>query len=490
MRSLFFVLLTIFATALFAQPALELTTILPSGSFSTPVDIQAPEDGTFRLFVVEKRGTIRTVDLASETIDDGFFFDIRSKVSNFGEQGFLGLAFHPDFANNGQFFINYSSDGSEPGANDGDNIISRITLSSPDATSADLAIEDVLLILDQPYGNHNGGGLQFGPDGYLYIGTGDGGSGGDPDDNGQDPQALLGKMLRIDVNTTTGELDYGIPADNPFVGDASTRDEIWALGMRNPWRYSFDRETGDFWVGDVGQNAREEINFEPAGSAGGLNYGWDCREGLINYSGSSSNACSSTATYVDPIADFPHSGSASAFSITGGYVYRGGSWPELQGTYVCADYVTNIFFTIKSDGNDGWDVSNDNSLNADRITSFGESNLGELYLVESNGSLRQVGGGMPSATRNFYGEANFEVSVSPNPASTQLRIDLGELANEEIMKMRLVDVNGRTVLSQTWTLAAGPHARDIHLPVLASGVYRLLLTNGSGGRVVPVVIQR
>jgi hypothetical protein len=259
--------------------------------------------------------------------------------------------------------------------------------------------------------------------------------------------------------------------------------------LRNPWRYSFDRETGDLWIGDVGQNAREEINFELAGIAGGLNYGWDCREGLINY-GNSSAACSSTNIYVDPIADFPHSGSASAFSITGGYVYRGGAWPELQGTYICADYVTNIFFTIRPDGNDGWDVMNDNSLNVDRITSFGESNLGELYFVESNGRLRQVGGGVPSATRNFYGEANFEVSVSPNPASTQLRINLGELAGDEVMKMRLVDLNGRTVLSQTWTLAAGPHARDIHLPELPSGVYRLLLTNNSGGRVVPVVIQR
>lgn len=488
MRILMTFAAVLFSAAVFAQPALELTTILPSGSFATPVDIKAPKDGTYRLFVVEKRGTIRMVDLATETIAPGFFLNIQNKVVNSGERGFLGLAFHPDFATNGQFFINYSSNGSVPGASNGDNVISRITLASPDATTADPTTEEVLLILDQPYSNHNGGNLEFGPDGYLYIGTGDGGSGGDPDDYGQNPQSLLGKMLRIDVNTSSALLNYGIPPDNPFVNDAGTRDEIWAIGLRNPWRYSFDRETGDLWIGDVGQNAREEINFEAAGSTGGLNYGWDCREGLISFSNSSA-ACNSTTTYLDPVADFPHSGSASAFSITGGYVYRGGAWPDLQGTYICADYVTNIFFTIKADGTGGWDVMNDNSLGVDRITSFGESDLGELYFVESNGRLRQVGGGAPSATRSYFGEANFQVTVSPNPAQRQLRIDLGELSGDDTMKMRLVDVSGRTVLAQTWTLPAGPHARTIHLPELASGVYQLVMTNSSGGRVVPVVIQ-
>ncbi|MEM6771624.1 MAG: PQQ-dependent sugar dehydrogenase, partial [Bacteroidota bacterium] len=248
--------------------------------------------------------------------------------------------------------------------------------------------EEVILTISQPFANHNAGDLAFGPDGMLYIPTGDGGGGGDPDDTGQDPTSLLGKMLRIDVDNTSPGLPYAIPADNPFVSDATVRDEIWALGLRNPWRISFDRQTGDLWIGDVGQNAREEVNFQAAGSSGGQNYGWDCREGFIAFNSSPSAACTNGSVYTDPLFEYNHSFSQGGFSLTGGFVYRGQNADDLFGWYVCADFAISRFFLLPP-GDDGSGLVRQTE-NINDITTFGEDDQGNLYLATFGGDFIHV----------------------------------------------------------------------------------------------------
>ncbi|MBF8285408.1 MAG: hypothetical protein HW378_4323 [Anaerolineales bacterium] len=254
-----------------------------------PVDLKHAGDGSGRLFVIEQPGRIRIVE-NGELLPDPFL-DIEPLVNSRGnEQGLLGLAFYPDYAANGLFFVNYTDV-------NGDTVVARYAVSADDPSRADPASAKIILQVDQPFPNHNGGDLVFGPDGYLYIGLGDGGSGGDPQGNGQNLNALLGKMLRIDVNH--GD-PYAIPPDNPFAGRAGARPEIWAYGLRNPWRYSFDRATGDLYIADVGQNAYEEVDFQPADSRGGENYGWNKYEGFHAYDGGATDGLTM------PVAEYAH----------------------------------------------------------------------------------------------------------------------------------------------------------------------------------------
>jgi len=281
-------LITPFISNAQLMPKIEL--VVFSNGYTGPVDIKHAGDS--RLFIVEQRGRIYIADSAGNksTVP---FLDIMSIVyDNGNEQGLLGLAFHPNYQTNGYFYMNYS-------ANGGDTKIVRYSVSvDPDLADATSGFE--LMTINQPYSNHNGGNLIFGPDGYLYIGTGDGGSAGDPQNRAQNPQTLLGKMLRIDVDSGS---PYGIPANNPFVGNATTLDEIWAIGLRNPWRYSFDRQTGDLWIGDVGQNLFEEIDFEPDSCTGGKNYGWRCYEANDPYN---TSGCGPAADYVFPVYVIKH----------------------------------------------------------------------------------------------------------------------------------------------------------------------------------------
>ncbi len=301
---------TLFIFYLFSFPlsAQDIMLEQVGSGFSIPVDIKhAPDDD--RLYIVEKGGKIRIMDLAGNVLPIPFL-DIDPIVnSGANERGLLGLAFHPDYVSNGHFFVNYTG-------NDGDTRISRFTRMAFDPNMADANSELVLLVVDQPFSNHNAGDLAFGPDGYLYVGMGDGGSGGDPGNRSQNPKELFGKMLRLDVD---GAIPYGIPADNPFAQSADTFPEIWALGLSNPWRISFDRMTGDLWIGDVGQDKWEEVDMEPAGSPGGLNYGWRCYEGFAPYN---TNGCGPANSYVPPIQVYANT-NAVGCSITGGYVYRG-----------------------------------------------------------------------------------------------------------------------------------------------------------------------
>jgi glucose/arabinose dehydrogenase len=321
-----------------------------------PVDLQP--DGSGRLFVIEKVGRIRIIE--NDQLIETPFLDISGQVgSNGNEQGLLGLAFHPQYAQNGRFFVNYTD-------NNGDTVLARFQVSG-DPNIADPNSEVKILGVDQPFANHNGGVLAFGPDGYLYAGLGDGGSQGDPFGNAQNTTALLGKILRLDVDSAE---PYAVPADNPF------GNEVWAYGLRNPWRFSFDKLTHDLYIGDVGQNTWEEIDFLPAGSPGGTNFGWNFREGAHDYKGGG------PAGMVEPVAEYSHT--EGGCSVTSGYVYRG-SMPEWNGIYLYADYCTGLIWGLIRSEN-GWQKQQLFDLDV-TITSFGQDAAGELYLLSDNGGV-------------------------------------------------------------------------------------------------------
>jgi len=308
-----------------------------AASLTRPVDVQAPPGDTDRIFIVEQLGRIRVLQLANGAMST--FLDIRSRVHDSGnEQGLLGLAFHPDYAENGYLYVNYTRTGTS--SQRGDTRISRFTARSNSPDQANASSESVLLEFNQPFSNHNGGQIAFGPDGYLYIGTGDGGSGGDPEDNGQRMTTYLGKLLRIDVDSDGAP--FAIPPDNPYrTSDsiATPRNAYWSIGLRNPWRFSFDAETGDLYIGDVGQNRIEEIDFAPASSPGGENWGWRLKEGTENYN---NRGLVGPGAPVPPIYEYPHGGAVpNGCSVTGGIVYRGCRMPDLHGTYFVAEYCTH-----------------------------------------------------------------------------------------------------------------------------------------------------
>ena len=354
-----------------------------------PVDIAHAGDS--RLFVVEQPGRIRIVQ-PDGTVLATPFLDIQDRVNDSGnEQGLLGLAFEPNNPN--VFYVNYTVQSTNNTRN-GDTIIARYRVSSGDPNRADKGSEQIVLEVDQPYENHNAGDLAFGPDGYLYVPLGDGGSGGDPDENAQDLAELLGKLLRIDV---VGQATYAIPSTNPYVNDGNpnTRAEIWAFGLRNPWRISFDRLTDDLYIGDVGQGLWEEIDFQSVSSSGGENYGWDCREGNHDFE---SNGCA--GSYISPIFEYPHSESnpPANCSVTGGYVYRGPAYPALQGRYFFADYCSGRLWSLLFTDANGWTVTAYGPL-LDNPMTFGEDQTGELYVALSNGQiLRLVDAVQPAPT--------------------------------------------------------------------------------------------
>ncbi len=377
-RALLFIFITLFlqfANAQVTHPDLAFNTY--ATGFTQAVDITNAGDSTNRLFVVERYGYIKIIDNGVVLPND--FLNIASRVSDSpNERGLLGLAFHPDYKNNGYFYVNYTN-------NSTNTRISRFSVDPNNPNQADAGSEVVLLTINQPYWNHNGGCIRFGPDGYLYIGMGDGGSSGDPDDYSQNTQSLLGKMLRIDVDNGN---PYAIPPDNPFVGDTNVLDEIWAVGVRNPWRFSFDRLTGDLWIGDVGQNAREEIDFQPGSSSGGENYGWRCYEGNNTYN---TSGCGSISNYVFPVYEYNRN-STGGYSVTGGLVYRGSKYSCMQGFYFFADYVTNNVWTMAPDGNGGWDTHRHTNISPSpsNLAGFGEDEAGELYALNLSGTVYKV----------------------------------------------------------------------------------------------------
>ncbi len=377
------------ASPCFAQT--ELTTELVADGFSRPVFVTAPPGDTERLFVVQQRGLIRIIELGSGsgpgTVRSTPFLDFTSFVSQSGnERGLLGLAFHPDYENNGFFYINFTDSQTH------NTRILRLSVSPTDPNVAALTGITSVIGINQPFSNHNGGWTAFGPDGYLYFNAGDGGSGNDPQNHGQRTDTLLGAMLRIDVDNDDfpGDPDnnYAIPPDNPFVGQ-SGRDEIWSFGLRHPWRNSFDRHTGDLWIADVGQNAREEVNFQPASSEGGENYGWRLREGTIATPGSVGGP--RPPGNVDPIWEY--NTGVDGCAITGGYVYRGCRIHDLWGTYFVGDFCSARIWTFSYDGENVNDLQERQadlqppSGSITQISSFGEDAKGDLYIVSLSGRV-------------------------------------------------------------------------------------------------------
>ncbi|MEO6636873.1 MAG: PQQ-dependent sugar dehydrogenase, partial [Ginsengibacter sp.] len=340
-----------------------------------PIDIK--NCGDDRLFVAERPGRIMVIN-ADGTLRPTPFLDITAKVSSYtnGEEGFLGFTFSPNYKTNGKFYVDYT-------ANVAGQLTSVIEQYAVDPADSNKALTSTLRILSvvQPFSNHNGGNLMFGPDGYLYMNLGDGGSGGDPSGNGQNLNVFLGKILRVDVSTASVRQPYRTPATNPFAGQNGKKGEIWAYGVRNPWRSSFDRITGDLWIADVGQGAVEEIDFQPANAAGGENYGWNIMEGTACYNPSS--GCDQSGLTL-PIYDYTH---ASGQSITGGYVYRSAQSKSLWGVYLFADYVAKWIDGIQQ-ANGTLAGGATRYITAAQATgnpiSFGQDRLGDLYILFNN----------------------------------------------------------------------------------------------------------
>ena len=351
--------------ALFSQTKIKLVDF--ASGYVRPVDIE--NCGDDRLFVVEQDGKIWILDSTGK-ISTEPFLDIDARVKSTGnEQGLLGLAFHPNYKMNGFFFVYYTDNTAV-----GNTQVSRFSVLPDNPQKADPASEVKLLGETQPYSNHNGGCIKFGPDGYLYIGLGDGGSGGDPQGNGQKTNTFLAKMLRIDVNGTSSG-NYSVPPSNPFVGNPAYKPEIWSLGWRNPWRFSFDRVTGDLWVGDVGQNKREEIDFEPKNTPG-RNYGWRCYEGTQTYN---TTGCQGAGAYQKPVFDYANP--SVGCSVTGGFVYRGARYPSFYGLYLHTDYCSGLWWATRRNADSTfttWQLAN---LSDNDYSSLGEDYLGELYVA-------------------------------------------------------------------------------------------------------------
>ncbi len=353
-----------------------------AGGFERPVHVAEPGDGSGRLFVVEQAGRIRIVR-DGEVLPEPFLDIVEIVESGGNEQGLLSVAFHPDYADNGLFYVGFTARTTDDEDDSvGDNTVARYRVSADDPDRADPDSREVLLAVDDPYPNHNGGLVLFGPDGYLYAGLGDGGSGGDPEGNGQNTDTLLGSILRLDVDGAADGEPYAIPADNPFADGDGGAPEVWTYGLRNPWRFSFDRATGDLYVADVGQNQYEEIDFVPAADAGGTNFGWNITEGAHCFRADSCD----TDGLVLPIAEY---GRDLGSSVTGGYVYRGEDGDVLRGVYLYADFGSGRLWGLGRDADGAWASSEpiDTGLN---VSSFGEDAAGELYLTAFDGTLYRV----------------------------------------------------------------------------------------------------
>ncbi len=338
-----------------------------TGGFADVTTVTAPR-GDERVFVVEQRGVVRIVR-SGATVPTPFL-DISGRVRNGGEQGLLGLAFHPKFATNGKFYVNFTD-------SSGATIVSQFR-AAPGANTVSLTTGRRLMRIPQPYANHNGGNLAFGPDGYLYIGMGDGGSGGDPENRAQNMRTRLGKLLRIDVDGTQGRLPYRIPRTNPYRTKAGIPPEIYAIGLRNPWRFSFDRTRGDLWIGDVGQNSVEEVDFVPKGKARGVNFGWKRFEGRSKFSSTRLGP----GRLVGPVTTYPH---GPGCSITGGFVYRGPSIPDLDGRYLFSDYCSSQIWSMRAGPTPGDRREITSALGVTvpqfGVRTFGEGGDGTLYVA-------------------------------------------------------------------------------------------------------------
>lgn len=426
-------------------------------SFTSPIDIT--NCGDSRLFIAEQDGLIKILN-SNGTVNPTPFLNITTLTDEDGERGLLGMAFHPNYSTNGFFYINYTN-------NSGNTVIARYSVNASNPNLAN-PTGTILLTVTQPFSNHNGGTLKFGPDGYLYIGMGDGGSGGDPGNRAQNINDLLGKMLRIDVNSGT---PYGIPSGNPFVGVAGS-DEIWAIGLRNPWKFSFDRQTGDLWIADVGQNQYEEVN-RAASTEAGLNYGWRCYEGNAAYN---TTGCAAQATMKSPLFVTTH---GSGFcSITGGYVYRGTTYPNFQGKYFFSDYCKAQIGMSDTIGN----LTYSQTFTNNNFVSFGEDANGELYIASiSNGTIYKI---IDSTLDTAQNTKNAFV-IYPNPAKTEVFIQNPD-KNSSIVSVEVFDINGKSLITKK---NLNQQLFSLNTESLSNGLYFMKITNTIGSHSVHKLIK-
>jgi glucose/arabinose dehydrogenase len=452
------------ASAMFGQPV-QLVNAFPNLTFTQPIFLTHSNDGTNRIFVVQKNGLIRVFPNDSTVTSAPTFLNLSSRIitgSGGDERGLLGLAFHRNYSSNGYFFVDYTQ------AGNGRSIIARYKVDSLNPNQGDFNSEVRLLQIYQPFTNHNGGILFFGQDGYLYDGKGDGGSAGDPGNRAQNVDSLLGKILRINVDTTIGSQNYGIPSTNPFAGGGG-RPEIFAWGMRNPWRMSQDPVTGLIWCGDVGQDVWEEIDL----IGNGRNYGWRCYEGNATYS---PTGCGNISQYTFPIKVYQHTGGRC--SITGGYVYRGSRRPDLVGRYIYADYCTGEIWKLKYEGG----VVTEDSLLVTAPTSvlsFGTDQNNELYILGNNGIIYRfnrsgsqgVGGELHPS--RFALEQNY-----PNPFNPTTNIQF-TIINRQLTILKVYDVLGRVVATLVnETKSPGSYEVEWNAEGVSSGMYFYRLAAG------------
>jgi hypothetical protein len=447
---------------IFAQ--LEIIQAFPNLTFEQIVDIQSPGDNTNRIFVVSQPGIIRVFENDESVIETKDFLDIRSKVLYGGEQGLLGLAFHPNFVNNGYFFVNYTTN------NPRRTVISRFSIDTDDINKADITSEIILMEVDQPYSNHNGGQLVFGPDGYLYNSFGDGGSGGDPMNNGQNRSTLLASIIRIDVDRTQGDLNYAIPPGNPFVGNSEGyREEIYAYGLRNVWRFSFDND-GRLWAADVGQNAWEEVHIINKGD----NCGWRVMEGFHCYNPAS--GCDQTGLSL-PIWEYEHN-SSGGFSITGGYVSYSLNAEEIFGKYICADFVSGRFWALTyENGNLEVEVLAETSF---PVSTFGTDKNGELYFASyrNDGRIYKFSGTKITGVEpNIPGDYKLHQNY-PNPFNPSTNIKI-EIQKSAFVTLDIYDVLGKPVDTLVNEYKSpGIYNYKFNAQNLATGIYYYRLKTG------------
>lgn len=416
---------------------------------TSPVEITNANDS--RLFVVQQNGMIKIIQ-PNGTINPTNFLNISSKIVFNGERGLLGLAFHPQYSTNGYFFVYYNNTA-------GNIVLARYNVTPANPDVADPNSEKILLTITKPFANHNGGSIHFAPDGKLWVVTGDGGSSGDPNNNAQNKNSLLGKMLRIDVNTTDAT-PYNIPSDNPFAGaGVDGADEVWAYGLRNAWKFSFDLTTGNAMIADVGQGVIEEINRMPIIQAG-INYGWRCYEGNNSYN---TAGCPAQSSMTFPIAVYDHSGGKC--SITGGYVYRGSQYPSLQGKYFFADYCSNQIGILNTDNSIIWTTP----YSGNGFSSFGQDFQKELYVAGViSGKIFKITTGTLATQEN---NSSQKISIYPNPAAKEIFV---HGIREKNVTLEIINTEGRKVLESKQII----NDKSISISGIPAGVYFINLKSG------------
>ena len=443
---------------------------LVANGFDAPVSIKSANDN--KLFVVERKGVIKILN-ADGSVNSTPFLDINTRVSDSGsERGLLGLAFHPNYVTNGFFYVNYIN-------NSGNTIIARY--SRTNETLANVNSELSLLTINQRAANHNGGDMNFGPDGFLYIASGDGGGAGDPNNYAQSLNTLLGKLLRINVDNTSNGNNYAIPSNNPFLndGNVNTLPEIWAYGLRNPWKFSFDKTTGDIWIADVGQNIYEEINMVPY-TASGINYGWRCYEGA-NHPFNTGD-CPPESSTTRPIAEYPHEGNGFfKCSITGGFRYRGSQYPSLSGLYFFADFCSDEIGVLTTNGSN-WTMTFPKKYSNKGWSAFGEANNGELYISGlSSGEVFKIVD--PNLSTKNYNKLS--ISMYPNPTKNIVNFNVSLLKNP-LEFIKIYDIHGKQIM-----LNATKNNPIISLNVnsLANGIYFIEFVDNEGIKETKKIIK-